>query len=159
MLLKEEILKIRAKLKESADLPLNNLERQHTDTIEYVVGEDDEYINQQSGGTSLRGRITASYEDLVTHFGEPFLTKFNAKTMRDVDTFAEWAIEFIEYDEDGDTFSEYAFIYDWRIDNPPNVESNTEWRVGGKTFGIDEKVRLVLQGKGKRKRDKYSNVG
>jgi hypothetical protein len=66
-------------------------------------------------GTSLQGRITTTYGELVEKFGEP--NRGGDKTT------VEWALDF----EDGTV----ATIYDWKYEETPMYK--TDWHIGGKS--------------------------
>lgn len=82
--------------------------------FENVSGEWD-LVN----GTSLKGRIHATFERLCEVFGEPVTG--GDKTQ------VEWAVLF----EDGTI----ATIYDWKEDISPQFV--TDWHIGGKTQMAD----------------------
>jgi len=67
-------------------------------------------------GTSLRGTIDCSFDQLVKAFGMPMFD-----TSGDEKVKAEWHIEF----DDGTI----ATIYDWKSLIDP--EKNTDWHIGG----------------------------
>lgn len=67
-------------------------------------------------GTSLRGIITAKYEDIVGTFGEP-----DNIGSDDGKVQVEWVLEI-----EGIVFT----IYDYKENVPP--EQVTEWHIGGK---------------------------
>lgn len=146
MLLKDEVLKLRARLKESAGAPLDPSERAHLETLYYQTGEDDETLYEMTGGTRRIGSVNVSYHKLVELFGEPKWTKYTRREIPDI--YCEWVVDFVTFDDDGDTDHVIATIYDWRIDADPM--ENTNWTVGGKDYQADSNVMLVIQGKGKR---------
>jgi|ETNmetMinimDraft_11_1059920.scaffolds.fasta_scaffold14142_4 hypothetical protein len=74
-------------------------------------------------GTSLKGCVITTYDDLVEKFGEPTYTWATGDK-----TTAEWNLEF-EVDENGDTEYVTATIYDWKTCSTPMGEY--EWHVGG----------------------------
>ena len=72
-------------------------------------------------GTSLKGYVNATYEELVEKFGEPTYTYGDKTTV-------EWSLEF-ECDadngslgEDGNVEYVTATIYDWKTDYTPTGE-------------------------------------
>ena len=81
-------------------------------------------------GTSLKGYITANYNDLVQAFGEPVY-------MAERDGFSdkvwtEWKLEF--ENKEGDTCK--ATIYDWKEEGP-FISRNADkykWHIGGDCF-------------------------
>jgi hypothetical protein len=86
-------------------------------------------------GTSLQGRVNATFVELLTLFGEP----------HDGDRYktdAEWTIRF----EDG----VIATVYNWKnghnycgTDGLP-VEAITEWNVGGQTKQAADRISIAL---------------
>jgi len=82
--------------------------------MQYKTHNDTKGINV--AGTSLRGAIDCSFDQLVEAFGNPMYD-----TSGDDKVKAEWYIEF----DDGTT----ATIYDWKSNLDP--KDNTDWHVGG----------------------------
>ena len=81
----------------------------------------DDYVPR---GSSLRGHIHATYDELVDVFGEPNI--LNAEEGDKV--FNEWGIRF----EDGDD-DVYTTIYDWKeLDAYDSHIGNYRWHIGGK---------------------------
>ena len=81
----------------------------------------DDYVPR---GSSLRGHIHATYDELVKVFGEPNI--LNAEEGDKV--FNEWGIRF----EDGDD-DVYTTIYDWKeLDAYDSHIGNYRWHIGGK---------------------------
>jgi len=88
---------------------------------------------KDAGGTSLKGYITASYDELVELFGEPDPgcgTKVEA----------EWVVRF----DDGLV----ATVYNWK--NGPayggvEVERITDWNVGGHSEAAPERIERLLE--------------
>jgi hypothetical protein len=80
----------------------------------------DEMI-KTSTGTSLRGYITATREEIEAVFGEP--TFADNDPMDKVTT--EWYIQF----DDGT----FGTIYDWKryAMGAPRMDERTEWNIGG----------------------------
>ena len=99
-----------------------------------------------TAGTSLRGKIVASFAELVEVFGEPNIGASDK-------VFNEWAIEFrvpIEDDGMGDV-DDYdtvdATIYDWK--EPHGSVSHYgeyNWHIGGRGHHC---VELVYEALGK----------
>ena len=92
-------------------------------------------------GTSLKGYITANFNDLVQAFGYPVY-------MAERDGFSdkvwtEWRLEF-ENDE-GESFR--ATIYDWKEEGPfVSREANTyKWHIGGDNFESQFAVQDYFQ--------------
>jgi len=80
----------------------------------------DDYVPR---GSSLRGHIHATYDELVKVFGEPNI--LNAEEGDKV--FNEWGIRF----EDGDD-DVYTTIYDWKeLDAYDSHIGNYRWHIGG----------------------------
>lgn len=90
---------------------------------------NDKYI--ETDGTSKRGTIHVSYDDLISIFGEP-LTDGIPEGSR-----VEWSIEF----DDG----VIATIYDKNETIP--VEDVTDWIVGGKSHKSMLNVLMSLENK------------
>jgi hypothetical protein len=95
--------------------------------------------NQDFGianGTSLKGYITATFDELVTAFGEP-------GTGDEYKVDAEWVIEF----EDGTV----ATIYNWKDgrnycgSDGLAVEDITDWHIGGFGQSAVDRVEYVLE--------------
>ena len=75
-------------------------------------------------GSSLRGHIHATYDELVEVFGEPNI--LNAEEGDKV--FNEWGVRF----EDGDD-DIYTTIYDWKeLDAYDSHVGNYRWHIGGR---------------------------
>jgi len=104
--------------------------------MQYETTIDFKMVN----GTSLRGYITATYDELVAAFGQPS-NGDNYKVQ------AEWAILLTDEDE-----KQYvATIYDWKCgdcyNGPGNgipAEAITSWNVGGHTSYVLELLERVL---------------
>ena len=97
-----------------------------------------------TAGTSLRGKITATFAELVEVFGEP---KMGASDK----VFNEWAIEFrVPVDDDGmgdvdDYDSIDATIYDWKESHgSASHYGKYEWHIGGHNYQAVELVYEVL---------------
>ena len=69
-------------------------------------------------GTSLRGDIRTSYDEIVAVLGEPHYT--------DPDPYAKWNCEWMIMTEDGTPFT----IYNWKTGGTPTEK--TEWHIGGR---------------------------
>jgi len=91
---------------------------------------------QGAGGTSLKGYLDISYQDLVMKFGEPPCVGDGYK----VD--AEWVLQF----DDGDV----ATIYNYKDGKNYNgtsgtpVEEITHWHIGGKSPNIVDRVMKIV---------------
>jgi len=93
----------------------------------------DDYVPR---GSSLRGHIHATYDELVEVFGEPNI--LNAEEGDKV--FNEWGIRF----EDGDD-DVYTTIYDWKeLDAYDSHIGNYRWHIGGKEYRSVELVYEAL---------------
>ena len=80
-------------------------------------------------GTSLKGTITATFDQLVEKFGYPNI--LNDKTPQADKVWWEWCIDFT--DDDG--WSHVATIYDWKEIGPSSARTGEyRWHVGGKTM-------------------------
>ena len=95
--------------------------------------KNDESIN--ANGTSLKGCVKTTYDDLVDKFGEPTYTDGDKTT-------AEWNLEF-EVDEDGVTEYVTATIYDWKTCSTPMDEY--EWHVGGYNMDVLYVIEKALE--------------
>ena len=93
----------------------------------------DDYVPR---GSSLRGHIHATYDELVEVFGEPNI--LNAEEGDKV--FNEWGIRF----EDGDD-DVYTTIYDWKERDAYDSHVGTyRWHIGGKEYRSVELVYEAL---------------
>ena len=92
-----------------------------TQKVEY--GPDD---CMNKNGSSLRGYVTATYDNLVELFGEP-----NAYCGDK--TWNAWDLCFRVYDEDGeDSEDVYVDIYDWKESGPHASKGDAyRWHIGG----------------------------
>jgi hypothetical protein len=81
-----------------------------------------------ANGTSYKGKIVTTYDELVSKFGLP---DFGPHGDGDKVT-CEWALEF----EDGTV----ATIYDWKYGETPFHKA--EWNIGGKT---NQATQLVYE--------------
>ena len=89
-------------------------------------------------GSSLRGHIHATYDELVKVFGEPNI--LNAEEGDKV--FNEWGIRF----EDGDD-DVYTTIYDWKeLDAYDSHYGVYRWHIGGRNH---RGVELIYEALGK----------
>lgn len=84
-----------------------------------ILGFDN--IESDIAGTCLQGRIEATYDEVVSFFGEP--TYYNGDK-----TNVEWNIEFT-VEEDGDTEIITATLYDWKEMDTPT--GRYLWHIGG----------------------------
>tara|TARA_R110000751_G_scaffold157899_1_gene263399 strand:- start:616 stop:1002 length:387 start_codon:yes stop_codon:yes gene_type:complete len=99
----------------------------------YVTHNDD--IEIDVNGTSLRGYLEVSYEDLVKKLGEPFV-------FDEYKTDAAWTVSWFDEDK--------ATIYNWKNGKnycgPEglNVEDIRVWNIGGleKSKGLDRLQQL-----------------
>ena len=81
-------------------------------------------------GTSLKGHITATYDELVATFGYPNIA--NDKTPQADKVWWEWCIDF--YDEEEDEYH-ISTIYDWKEIGPSSSQTGEyRWHVGGKSL-------------------------
>ena len=80
-------------------------------------------------GTSLKGTVTATFDQLVEKFGYPNI--LNDKTPQSDKVWWEWCIEF----NDVDGWSHVATIYDWKEIGPSAARTGEyRWHVGGKSI-------------------------
>ena len=81
-------------------------------------------------GTSLKGHITATFDELVATFGYPNIS--NDKTPQADKVWWEWCIDF--YDEEEDEYH-ISTIYDWKEMGPSSSQTGEyRWHVGGKSL-------------------------
>ena len=97
-------------------------------------------------GTSLRGKIVISFDELVKVFGEPNMGASDK-------VFNEWAIEFrVPIEDDGmgdvdDYDSIDATIYDWKEQwGGASHVGEYGWHIGGRNYHA---VELVYEALGK----------
>ena len=85
-----------------------------------------------AAGTSLRGYITASREDLTKVFGAPVDYPLDDKVT------TEWTIQF----DNG----EVATIYDWKRYEKGRPEFNElfEWNIGGSSFDVVSLIKDAI---------------
>lgn len=86
-----------------------------------------------SSGTSLQGKVAASYAELVRAFGKPLQGDMYK-------TRAEWVIEF-ELESTGEVI--VATIYDWK-QYDCEVEDVKSWNIGGYDFVATQLVTDYL---------------
>ena len=82
-----------------------------------------------ANGTSLQGKIFASYADLVEMFGEPAFEGIGDKVT------TEWIIEYQVSDDEGESKYGTFTLYDWHFAR--NIHDNyavTQWNVGGNSY-------------------------
>ena len=92
---------------------------------------NDEHIN--AAGTSHKGELITTYGKLVELFGDP------RKASGDGKTDAEWKIEF----ENGEVASIYNYKNGAKYGNP-NIESITEWNIGGYKSEVVNLIQELL---------------
>lgn len=82
-----------------------------------------------ANGTSLQGKIFASYANLVEMFGEPAFEGIGDKVT------TEWIIEYqVSDDSDGRMYGTFT-LYDWCFArNLHNNHEVTQWNVGGNGY-------------------------
>ena len=96
-----------------------------------------EKTNMKSG-SCLQGYMTATYDELVDKFGEPYKAEQEGGFDK---VWTEWNLMF-----DTDEGLVYATIYDWK-ENGPYVarEANSyRWHVGGFDYEAEEAVQTAL---------------
>ena len=90
-----------------------------------------QFIPCEAGGsgTSLQGKIFASYADLVEMFGKPMFEGIGDKTT------TEWVIEYqVSDDSDGRMYGTFT-LYDWYFArNLHDDYAVTQWNVGGNGY-------------------------
>ena len=111
-----------------------------TQKVEY--GPDD---CMNKNGSSLRGYVTTTYDNLVELFGEP-----NAYCGDK--TWNAWDLCFTVHDDDGeDSEDVYVSIYDWKESSPDHSRiGEYRWHIGGFAKGehrADWLVSDLLLGK------------
>ena len=82
-----------------------------------------------ASGTSLQGKIFASYADLVEMFGEPAFEGIGDKVT------TEWIIEYQVSNGEGERKYGTFTLYDWCFAR--NLHNNyevTQWNVGGNSY-------------------------
>ena len=93
-------------------------------------------------GTSLRGRITADFSEIVAVFGEPNVGPTDK-------VWNEWALQFEVGDpEDDDWDVVEATIYDWKelYADASRMVKDYVWHIGGKDH---RSVELVYEALGR----------
>ena len=89
-------------------------------------------------GTSLQGKIFASYNDLERMFGKPMFEGIGDKTT------TEWVIEYQVSDGEGDRKYGTFTLYDWHFAR--NLHDNyavTQWNVGGNSYEASQTADLA----------------
>ena len=82
-----------------------------------------------ASGTSLQGKIFASYNDLERMFGKPAYEGIGDKVT------TEWIIEYQVSDDEGESKYGTFTLYDWHFAR--NLHDNyavTQWNVGGNSY-------------------------
>jgi hypothetical protein len=102
-----------------------------------------DWLMERTAGTYLQGCITMPFARLVELFGAPYQ---HAQSSGDGKVRAEWHIKVFaaEDDDDGDTFSGVATIYDWKQALP--VGSVTQWNIGGKDPRVVHYLSMLIKG-------------
>ena len=90
-----------------------------------------QFIPCEAGGsgTSLQGKIFASYADLVEMFGKPMFEGIGDKVT------TEWVIDYQVNDDNGEFRYGTFTLYDWHFAR--NLHNNyevTQWNVGGNSY-------------------------
>jgi len=94
--------------------------------------------DDMASGTSHKGYVTATYDELVERFGEPTFLNGDKTTV-------EWSLSFQIKDIDGDTDYVTATIYDWKSDSTP--EGEYRWNIGGNDYMAEDVVYQALKEK------------
>ena len=82
-----------------------------------------------ASGTSLQGKIFASYNDLVDMFGDPAYEGIGDKIT------TEFVVEYQVRDEEGDSKYGTFTLYDWHFARDLNDNyAVTQWNVGGRGY-------------------------
>jgi len=82
-----------------------------------------------SNGSSLRGYVTTTYDNLVARFGEP-------NGWIGDKTWNSWDLCFTVWDEDEeDSEDVYVGIYDWKESGPDASKGEYRWHIGGHVKG------------------------
>lgn len=98
----------------------------------------EKYLFMDMAGTSLQGRVIATYDELVELLGEPSV--FGGDK-----TNVEWDLEFRVATDDGEDFDYVrAAIYDWKMNGVPQGEYS--WHVGGMDYRSVMCVSQMLEG-------------
>lgn len=91
-----------------------------------------------AAGTSLQGKIFASYQELVDMFGAPHFEGIGDKTT------TEWTIDYQVSDDNGESLYGTFTLYDWHFAR--NLNDNyevTQWNVGGNSYQDAEAADLA----------------
>ena len=86
--------------------------------------------DDMASGTSHKGYVTATYDELVERFGEPTFLNGDKTTV-------EWSLQFQIKDIDGDT------VYDWKSTSTP--EGEYRWNIGGFDYMAEDVVYQALK--------------
>ncbi len=95
--------------------------------LNYKVNDKNTLVD----GTSLKGFVTTTYDNLVKTFGNPKQGSADGKTT------CEWLFEF----EDGTV----ATIYDWKTKSTP--KELYKWNIGGHTYKALELLQQTINAK------------
>ena len=88
-------------------------------------------------GSSLKGYMKATYEEIAGCFGNP-------TTVMGDKTTVEWDVE-LRVENDDDEFSIFATIYDWKRNSRHAPEGEYEWHVGGWNKDAVHAVTLAVE--------------
>jgi hypothetical protein len=100
------------------------------------------FVNDDSGiavGTSFKGYVTATFDELIDAFGQPTFTDNSG----DDKVSTEWNLAFHTEDDEF-----VATIYDWKCyDNGATCRSGNPfvWNVGGNSYESLQAVKDVLE--------------
>ena len=98
-----------------------------------------EKTNMKSG-SCLQGYMTATYDELVDKFGEPYKAEQEGGFDK---VWTEWNLMF-----DTDEGLVYATIYDWKENGPENSRSGSyRWHIGGMDWKAEDAIGTAFNDK------------
>ena len=89
-------------------------------------------------GSSLKGYMRATYEEVVSCFGNPTAVMGDKTTV-------EWDVEIRAEDDDEVEYSIFATIYDWKRNSRYAPEGEYEWHIGGWSEDALHAVTLAME--------------
>tara|TARA_B110000503_G_scaffold14238_1_gene19446 strand:- start:459 stop:800 length:342 start_codon:yes stop_codon:yes gene_type:complete len=112
-------------------------------TVKILSYEADDCVNVNM--TSLQGKVTTTYDALVSKFGEP--TRTDADPREKV--ACEWTVEAKVYDPDNDeTPDDYTYlpftVYCWKEGRIPLEEC--DWHIGGHNWEAYDVASDIING-------------
>lgn len=107
--------------------------------MKYINIDSEGKVNNQepfhAGGTSLQGYVDVSYDKLVKTFGEPNAQGDGYKTDAEWIVFTPAGVSTIYNYKDGHNYNDGAGL---------DVESITDWHIGGKSKEVVEWIEKAL---------------